>query len=144
QNTSPELWIIGNGLAPSHITSIAETDDLGDIKLEPGTALTGILQSRDAKPISNCVVVLESVENGDVQGVHFPVTFAAQTDAQGQFRFRPARGDYRLYVAQASRTDEILPDRFVVSDNPPPFVVPQRVSLDGKAKEMSVQLNAVA
>jgi peroxiredoxin len=49
-----------------------------------------------------------------------------------------------LYVAQASRTDEVLPDRFVVSSDPPPFVEPQIVSLDGTTKEKSVQVQAVA
>jgi hypothetical protein len=61
------------------------------------------------------------------------VTFATQaavkTDAEGRYRLPPLLGDYKVFLAQAERTDERLEDNFVVAAEPPPLVVPAKVTL---------------
>ena len=77
------------------------------------------------------MVAAESVFDGSLKSVGFPVRIAVKTDSNGHYELPHLDGIYKVSLPQAAETDDRLTDRFVVADEPPPLVLPQKVSVSG-------------
>lgn len=100
-----------------------------DIELKKGGVLNGTVRTVDGKPAVGIVVAASSREGGTIDFLGFHINNAVKTDENGQFQLPGLEGDFRVFLTQAGRNDNELGKEFVVSDQAPPMVVPQLVSL---------------
>jgi peroxiredoxin len=136
----PEQW------APRRVSIAAGGGDLGDVRLEAGVELSGQLvmptasvSSEQMKDFSvhkripggwalgGKVIALESTDRG--QFGWFPITLACKTDRDGRFRIPALKGSFKILAAEGhdSGPDDRGP---IVSDGPPPAVLPQVVDFN--------------
>jgi RNA polymerase sigma factor (sigma-70 family) len=157
-----ELIVYPTKLAPRRVSVAAGRGDLGDVRLEAGVELSGdltvpigLMSDEQAKafsahkgalgglPFPGKVIALESTEPGAFDW--FPITLACKTDRDGKFRIAALQGTFKIWVAQAhdSGPDDRGP---IVSDGPPPPVLPMVVSCNtdtaGPARALFVPLIA--
>jgi hypothetical protein len=136
----PEPW------APRRLSVAAGAGDLGDVRLEAGVELSGQLvmptASVSSEQVNNFaayqripggwalagkVIAVECTEPGQCDW--FRITLACKTDQDGRFRIPALQGSFKIWVAQAH--DSGLDDRGpIVSDGPPPAVLPQVVDFN--------------
>ena len=141
-NKHVQYWICSDRAAPKWGSVEPSQTELGDIQLNNGTALEGTVLDRAGKPIKDVVVVLESAFTGKYSNHVFSVEFATKTDEQGNYRLPPVFGPYRVFLTQATQTDNQLEGTYVVSKKEPPPIVPHFIQLDGKQSTQQHDIKA--
>ena len=126
-----ELWVVHPKWAPQHVVIPKDGNELADIRMHEGAHVKGTVFQADGKPAGGAVVAAKSIFDGNLTTTAFPARVAAKTDANGQYELPPLEGIYKVYLAQAAETDARLDNRFLVADEPPPLVLPQRASISG-------------
>lgn len=142
RNEKAQIWILSAAWAPKYVEISRTAEQLGEISLEKGTALEGTVRNTDGSPCRGCVVVAESKFDGNFDRVAFGVETATKTDDAGQYRLPPLKGEYKLYLAQASMKAELPGRQFLVSRDSPPAVIPQWHNLSGIQPTLTVDINA--
>lgn len=125
-----ESWICHPDWAPKHLAIPKDKEQILKIEMKPGGTLRGYVQKLSGEPAVGVVVAASSLFDGDLKALTFPVNLATKTDEQGRYEFPPLDGEYRVHLAYAARSQQRLEPEFSVSDQEPPLVIPQLVSIE--------------
>jgi hypothetical protein len=131
-----ELWVAHPDFAPQHAVIPKNGTELADIRLRQGARVRGFVRREDGSPVAGAVVAASSIFDGNFDMITFPARVAVRTGADGQYQLPPLEGMYKLFLSQAEETDNRLEKRFVVGRQPPPLVVPKKVSLSGSEEKV--------
>lgn len=111
------------------------------VVMRGGTSLVGQVESLSGEPVARTLVVLEQSQGNRKYKYVTVSRFVAKTDEQGRFRMPPARGEFRCFLAQASRSDERAADNYsVFAERAAPPLAPVTVFLDGKSSHKEITL----
>jgi hypothetical protein len=125
------LWVAHPKFAPQRIVVPKSGDELADVRLQPGTQVSGTVRDENGLPAPGVVVVADSVDDGTLTNVGFSVELAAKTDSQGRYELPPLDGMYRVYLADVGERNDHLADEFIVAETQPPLVEPKKISVSG-------------
>ena len=123
------FWVAHPDWAPQHAVVALDKDQVINIQLQSGGALSGHVQTVDGQPAAGVVVAASSQFDGNLDGMTFPVNLATLTDANGRYQFPHLTGDFRIFLTRAARDQRQLDPEFAVSDHNPPLVVPQAITI---------------
>ncbi len=123
--------------APRILQVAKNETDLGPIRVESGTLLTGRVVDKEGRGVAGTVVAVQGdpVQNLSRGGIGIPIGTAVKTDESGRFQLPPIRGTYRVWVTNDA------PDysrKRMVSGVAPPPILPQRIDLNGEDKTREV------
>ncbi|MGO9108111.1 MAG: M56 family metallopeptidase [Thermoguttaceae bacterium] len=130
-----EVMIYPREFAPQMLRLAENETDLGPIRVESGTSLTGRVVDKKGRGVAGTVV---AVRDDFVQQFLFMGTSigtAVKTDESGSFRLPPIRGTYRVWVTNEA------PDysrQLTISGVAPPPILPQRIDFNGEDKTREV------
>jgi hypothetical protein len=130
-------WVGSSQGAPQFV-KLPENSGEIEIKLERGTAVDGVLLTKELKPVAAGVLVAtESFSGGAFPGYHLPYRLATRTDGEGRFHFPPLAGEYRFFVTEAwesmDRTD------YIETKSTPLSVVPKTETFsDGESRKVTL------
>jgi beta-lactamase regulating signal transducer with metallopeptidase domain len=133
--------IYPRGFAPRIVDIPADGADLGSIRVETGTSLTGRVVNLEGRGVARTVVAIRSAEYALLFGFGVPIGTAVITDADGRFTLPPVRGTFVVWV-----TDE-APDysrRYMVTGAKPPPIMPQKIEITGKDKTQEIVFREAA
>lgn len=132
-----ELMVVSSNFAPVSVTVPVATAHLDTVTLPVGTSVTGRVLDRDGKPVAGCVILAE-----ERMERRFPAYRATKTNARGEYRLAPLRGEFKIHLAESASTSDRIDGSDFESDNKPPPFVPLHVTLNGEANEQQVDLKA--
>ena len=121
--------------APQILKVAKNETDLGPIRVESGTSLTGRVVDKEGRGVAGTVVAVRDDFVQDFLGIGTPIGTAVKTDESGSFRFPPIRGTFQVWVTNDA------PDysrQLTVSGVAPPPILPQRIDFNGKDKTREV------
>jgi hypothetical protein len=121
--------------APQLVMVAENQTDLGPIRVESGTSLTGRVVDQEGRGVAGTVVGVQDEVFQHVLSLGTPIGMAVKTDENGSFRLPPLRGTYRVWVTNDA------PDysrQLTVSGVTPPPILPQRIELSGEDKTREV------
>jgi hypothetical protein len=137
-----ELLIYPDSWAPQRVAVPTSKSDLGTIRLDHGTKISGSLSDQSGRPLPGYHVLAESKDSGDLPGVNFKVNFVKRTGPRGDFEFPPVKGEFTLrlvtHLALWGRIEEPL-----YTPRPKPAVNVKRLAIDGREDGVSVSLRVV-
>lgn len=137
KSVDAELMIVSGNFAPLSITVALGTTQLDTLTLPTGTSLTGRVLDRAGDPVAGCVVVAtEKMER------QFPAYRATKTNARGEYRIAPLRGDFQVHLAEFASTSDRIEGSELESDKKPPSVAPIKITLNGEAREQQLNIQA--
>ena len=132
------LVIYPRGFAP-RIVDVPEDDaNLGAIRVESGTSLTGRVVDRKGQGVAGTVVAVRSEEQFRLNVMHLPVATAVKTDEGGRFTLPPMRG------LCAVRVTDSAPDytrQLMETGAKPPPILPERIDFDGIDKTQEIEFS---
>ncbi len=134
------LWIVSDSEGHEQVEIPAAHDDPLHVVMHGGTSLVGQVESLSGEPVAGTLVVLEQLQGNRKYKYVKVLRFAVKTDEQGRFRLPPARGEFRCFLAQASRSDERAADDSVFAQRAAPPLATVMVSLDGKSSHKEITL----
>lgn len=135
------LSIVSGSEGHEQVDIPAAHDDPLHVVMRGGTSLVGQVESLSGEPVAGTLVVLEQPQGNRKYKYATVLRFAAETDEQGRFRIPLARGEFRCFLAQASRSDERAgEDYFVFAERAAPPLATVMVSLDGKSGHKEIAL----
>ncbi len=106
------FWLLPQDYAPSTQVIDEKRGDLGEFKLENGTALSGSVVDEGEKPVPGVWINAEIVGGPAKQEIHIPVTDylsrSALTDEKGEFKLRPLPAGECLIKVEEYPHDELL------------------------------------
>ena len=114
--------------------------DIGDIQLERGTSIQGMLSDEQGNGLSGYWVVAEGLDVGFFQSALNRITVMAKTDATGRFSLSPLSGRFSVRVP-----DSFWPWRSeprLHSPKPKLAILPEQVNLDGQRPYVELNLRA--
>ena len=141
-SAAAELIVHANAWAPVRVTVPASDGDCGEIRLMPGTRVSGTLLGSDGTPKAGYWVVAESTNGSSLSSVHNPIMTGTRTDAQGHFGLPPLAGRFKLGVPVRFHPWQTAPREF--SPAPRIVVAPVEVDLPPKDGSVTVDLCAAA
>ena len=118
-----------------------EEQNLGDIRLDRGTRVSGRLLSESGTPLAGYWLKAESTEAGVFFSARNPITVLQKTDRLGQFEFPPLKGQFDVELASHIflwPTEEVIYSR-----RPMPAIVGEIHTFDGIAENVNLPLQAV-
>jgi len=134
------LWIVSDSEGNERIDIPATHDGPLQVKMRGGTSLVGRVESLSGEPVVGTLVVIQDIDRGVRDKTAMVIRFAAKTDEKGQFRMPPVRGEFRCFLAQASRSDERPDGESVFVERAAPPLAPVTVSLDGESRREEITL----
>lgn len=109
--------------------------DLGEIRVESGTSLTGRVVDRQGQGVAGTVVgILSEVRLGRMIGL--PIGTAVKTDETGRFTLPPVRGIYTVRVTDGA--PDYSRQLYETGAKPPP-ILPERIDFDGIDKTQEIE-----
>lgn len=123
--------------APQIVKVLEKQTDLGAIRVDRGTSLTGRVVDKEGRGVAGTVVAVQDDFVEHLLRVGTPIGTAVKTDEDGSFRIPPIRGSYRVWVTSDA------PDysrQVTVSGVAPPPILPQRIDFNGEDKTREVTL----
>jgi len=117
---------------------VSTRSDLGDIRVERGTLLTGRLLDRNDQPVEGVVIGMTSIN--EMLPDPFNVQWATLTDADGRFRLRPMQGKVAIWAAKTATTMEGKVKQLTGNDPPPVVPVILEVTTAPGVAEIAVEL----
>jgi beta-lactamase regulating signal transducer with metallopeptidase domain len=121
--------------APQIVKVSEKQTELGPIRVDRGTSLTGRVVDKEGRGVAGTVVAVQDDFVEHFLRVGTPLGTAVKTDANGSFRLPPLRGSYRVWVTNDA------PDysrQLTVSGVAPPPILPQRMDFSGEDKSREV------
>lgn len=121
--------------APQLVKVSEKQTDLGAIRVDSGTSLTGRVVDRAGRGVAGTVVAVQDDFITHFLRLGTPIGTAVKTDESGSFRLPPIRGTYRVWVTNDA------PDysrQLTVSGVAPPPILPQRIDFNGEDKTREV------
>lgn len=115
--------------------------DLGDIELERGTIVSGILSDQDRQPISGAVIGISDLESSQLDGVHLGNEWFCRTNEKGEFLFPPFAGKCEIQLTDSGNNPD--GSEFKSSLKDPPLVKSVSVNLGSNAGSKTVKLTTV-
>jgi len=123
---------------PLHASVDADTDALGDLRLSPGTLVTGIVVDEDGRPAAGIVVKLTGADT-EVEAAASDA--AVLTDEYGHFCLPPRRGQLILSLGD-SATPWLSPEIATIRTARHIHHVPELLSLSGRDGEIARTIHA--
>lgn len=123
--------------APQMLKVAKNETDLGPIRVESGTSLTGRVVDEEGRGVAGTVVAVRDdfVHPGHLLRLGAPIGTAVKTDESGSFRLHPIRGTYRVWVTNDAAD---YSRKLIVSGVAPPPILPQRIDFNGEDKTREV------
>jgi protocatechuate 3,4-dioxygenase beta subunit len=121
--------------APQIVMVAENQTDLGPIRVESGTSLTGRVVDQEGRGVAGTVVGVQDDFVQHVLSLGTPIGMAVKTDENGSFRLPPLRGTYRVWVTNDARDYSL---KLTVSGVTPPPILPQRIDFNGEDKTREV------
>ncbi len=134
------LWIVSISEGYEQLEIPATHSGGLQVAMRGGTSLVGRVESLSGDPVAGTLVVLQSMERGVRNGYVKIMRFSAETDEQGRFRMPPVRGDFKCFLAQASKSSERAASESIFAKRAAPPLAPTAVSLDGKSGRKEIML----
>jgi len=134
------LWIVSDSDGNERVDIPATHDGPLQVQMRGGTSLVGRVESLSGEPVAGTLVVIQDIDRGVRDGTGVVMRFAAETDEKGQFRMPPLRGEFRCFLAQASRSDERAAGESIFAERAAPPLAPVTVTLDGKSRRKEITL----
>jgi hypothetical protein len=132
--------IYTRGFAP-RIVDVPEGDaDLGAIRVESGTSLTGRVVDRNGQGVAGTVVGILSEERVG-RHVGLPIGTAVKTDETGRFTLPPVRGIYTVRVTDSA--PDFTRQLYETGAKPPP-ILPERIDFSGIDKTQEIEFREAA
>jgi peroxiredoxin len=133
--SAAELIAVSTNWAPRRVSLAAGADtNLGDIRLDTGTAVEGRLVDETNQPIADALIAARSNDYGQIPNLANQWTLAAKTNKDGSFRFAsPMAGIINLWLADCVEAYVGGEIQLLRSNRPEVMVMPQMIDLDGKA-----------
>jgi hypothetical protein len=132
-----QLLVFVGDRSPTSV-EVSTKSDLGDIRVERGTLLTGRLLDRNDQPVEGVVIGMTSISA--TPGDPFNVQWATLTDADGRFSLRPMQGKVAIWAAKSATTMATDVRRLTGNDPPPVVPVVLDVTTGGGVAEIVVEL----
>jgi beta-lactamase regulating signal transducer with metallopeptidase domain/uncharacterized GH25 family protein len=129
--------IYPRGFAPQVVKVPEKETDLGPIRVESGTSLTGRILDKEGRGVAGTVVAVESDEILWLFLYGVRIATAVKTDDNGRFRLPPVRGTYHVLVTSGASD---YSRQCFLSGAPPPPIMPQRMELSGAHETREVVL----
>ena len=121
--------------APQVVKVPEKETDLGPIRVESGTSLTGRILDKEGRGVAETVVAVQSEELLLLFHWGVRIGTAVKTDENGSFRLPPVRGTYRVLVTNGA--PDYSGQLFVTGAAPPP-ILPQKIDFNGEDKTREV------
>jgi beta-lactamase regulating signal transducer with metallopeptidase domain len=121
--------------APQIVKVPEKEADLGPIRVESGTSLTGRVVDKEGRGVAGTVVAVRHDFLENFLRLGTPIGTAVKTDENGSFRLPPIRGTYQVWVTNGA------PDysrQLIVSGVAPPPILPQRIDVSGEDRTREV------
>jgi protocatechuate 3,4-dioxygenase beta subunit len=121
--------------APQIVKVPENQTDLGSIRVESGTSLSGRVVDKEGRGVAGTVVAVQAEFVEHFLRLGTPIGTAVKTDENGSFQLPPIRGTYRVRVSNEA------PDRsqrLTISGVAPPPIMPQQMDFDGEEKTREV------
>ena len=93
-----DLVVYSSQWATRRVTVSPDQSDLGDIQLETGTTVSGMLLDAKGNPAAGYWVVAENTERGPSRMIAHPMRIGAKTEADGSFRLPPLKGKFTIWT----------------------------------------------
>ena len=135
-----ELTIHTSRWAAKRVKVPEGQSDAGDIRLEPGTRVSGVLLDEHGKPAAGYWIAAQG-SPGQPPMMWNPVRVAAKTDADGRFTLPPLLGEFRIWVPAS--TEPWFSEARQHSPSPRLAVLPQEHAFDGTQEQMELELRAL-
>lgn len=116
---------------PLELSVGADTDAVGDLRLSPGTMVTGIVLDEDGKPAADILVELSVVDSGHDAAASGA---AVLTDRNGHFRLPPRRGQLILSLGGVAIPSQRPENATIRTARHLPYA-PELLDLSGHGKE---------
>ncbi len=129
--------IYPRGFAPQFVDVPKKESDLGEIRVEQGTALGGRIVDKEGRGVAGTVVALQSEETRWLFLFGVLIGTAVKTDDDGRFRLPPVRGSYKVFVTSGAGD---YSRRCYLRGAPAPPILPQRIELGGADETREVVL----
>lgn len=127
--------IYPRGYAPQIVEVPENGANLGAIRVEIGTSLTGRVVDRTGQGVAGTVVAILS-DKAVGRVVRLPIGTAVKTDETGRFTLPPVRGTYTVRVTGSA------PDytrQLMETGAKPPPILPERIDFDGIEKTQEIE-----
>jgi len=121
--------------APQILKVPEKETDLGTIRVESGTSLTGRVVDKKGRSVAGTVVAVRDDFLQHFLPIGIPIGTAVKTDESGSFRLPPIRGTYQVRVTNDAGD---YSRRVTVSGVAPPPILPQRIDFNGNDKTREV------
>lgn len=135
-----ELLVKADGHAPGRIAIERDTTDVGDVRLQRGTRVSGRLVDRNDLAVPGVVINMQSIDTGRLEGLSFPARRSVRTDAEGRFVLPPMSGECTIWAVSTARTIERGGRELNGSVVPPVIPIVLTLPADGPVTEMTVEL----
>ncbi|MCA9037092.1 MAG: hypothetical protein KDA91_18275 [Planctomycetaceae bacterium] len=128
--------------SPAMISVSPNQTDLGDIRLEPGSVVSGKVLNKAGDPIEGVVVELICRETPPTLRPHVRnPTRVAVSDGDGRFSLGAAAGECVLHVTSHAPIPDRLPEVSVTGKSTP-LIAPVELTLAARRENRSVDLRA--
>ena len=138
------LIFFAEGFAPTHLR-LRDTNILGDIRLEKGTAVEGVVLDKHGQPLPGvCVAGTQTWNDTDVQScpIFLGLNMATLTDNRGRFKLNSNVSELSLVRVVDSARDEF--EGCVRGDLHPPVTTPMIVKADKSKSVTSLEIREAA
>ncbi len=118
------------------------TPQLGNIRLQPGTRVTGRVVSEQGQPLPGCVVAVYGTDAGSLKDVSFSVATAIKTNSDGRFELTPLpKGEYKIWLPRSFQWGG--QGESLVTDQPQAVTLPRLHKLDGTKEVLDITIPTV-
>ena len=135
-----DLVVYSSQWATRRVIVSPDQSDLGEIRLDAGTTVSGKLLDEKGNPAAGHWVVAESAERGALRMIVHPVRIGAKTEADGSFALPPLKGKFTIWTPTSFEIWWTEPTH--LSPLPPVAILPQEHTFDGTQEQVELELRA--